>query len=239
MAIRGSALGGTDWGNEGLTYTDLNDTFNALTNKVQTLTTFWLNSDLYEVYDDFESYSTGNFETNAKWDITITLTSGGTGNYGTSTIESSTAAGGTGKELKLFAYGNYQYSGYRNATVTAVSNDLPSNKHVFTRLYYGNNNARWASNSVIQVGLNSYQTIYQIPSNVDSQVSYPFVNSLLLVIAKGGNYYDVYVGGKLIQSNVYTTSPQLQFRVFSQSGNSTGSRSQLHIDDVRISKGSV
>jgi hypothetical protein len=56
MVIKNTTLGGTDWTQERIKAEDLNDTFNAMASKVNTLSAFWLNSELYDVYDDFESF---------------------------------------------------------------------------------------------------------------------------------------------------------------------------------------
>ena len=55
MAIKNTAIGGTDWTQERLKAEDLNDTFDAMASKVNTLSAFWLNSDLYDVYDNFNT----------------------------------------------------------------------------------------------------------------------------------------------------------------------------------------
>lgn len=55
MAIKNTALGGTDWGaEEAINNTDLNDTIDAAVSKIQQLSAFWLNDELYDVYDDFD-----------------------------------------------------------------------------------------------------------------------------------------------------------------------------------------
>ena len=87
MAIKNTNLGGTDWVTDETLYSaDLNDTFDAAFEKIQTISNFWLNSDLYSVYDDMESYSIGAFTTNAKWSVSGggSVASGGIGISGTS-----------------------------------------------------------------------------------------------------------------------------------------------------------
>ena len=59
MAIKNTNLGGTDWAFEEspVAAADLNDTFDAAVVALRTNPAFWLNSDTYDVYDDFNSYS--------------------------------------------------------------------------------------------------------------------------------------------------------------------------------------
>lgn len=56
MAVKNTNLGGTDWAfKDNLESQDLNDTFNALTEKIQTLSAFWLNPDLSQPYLDLST----------------------------------------------------------------------------------------------------------------------------------------------------------------------------------------
>ena len=118
MAIRNASLGGSDWGNEELTSTDLNDTFDAVVNKVQTLSAFWLNSDLYDVYDDFDSYSTGAFTTNTNWTVSLSQTGY---EIAYANISNTQNAGGSTNELHLYTGRTFSNSGSSTSNSTAYT----------------------------------------------------------------------------------------------------------------------
>lgn len=245
MAIKNTLLGGTDWvGKEHFKSEDLNDTFNALTGKIQTLSAFWLNDELYDVYDDFESYDVGSFTTNDKWDVTI---SASPSCVAETTIELSTQAGGTSKELRL----NSATTGTANtnAQVTVSTNNLEQGKHFYCKCRFVQNKGGTTE---------TYQNLHTAIITF-SGTNYALVNEAILgyrgdvpgdllshifevkVISKGVNNYDFYVNQILVGSNINTTTPSVSFfgKVRSPFGVTRGSSVFCYIDDVRVSKFSV
>jgi len=105
MAIRNIELGGaSDWSDgQVLDDDDLNDTFDAVSDRSQSLSAFWLNTDLYAVWDDFEDETLGTYTTDTEW--TITITTAGATATGTADIIVGTINAG-GKELRLSATGD-------------------------------------------------------------------------------------------------------------------------------------
>ena len=238
MAIRNTELGGTDWENgEILEAPDLNDTFDAGTSKIQTLTAFWLNDELYDVYDDFDSYSTGAFTTNAKWDVS---TSGGgiSGGSGSTNIEivESQNAGGVGKELYIRAQAQVFSSSGSSRTVDITSLQIPKNVHTFARIRTDVIQSRFASGSVVQTG--GYTIDFGFPQDTQHTGLSPRYHRFL-AIAKGDDKYDVYVGGRKAGDNITNSTGQWQFKVTAASGSSNGHEWRVYIDDVRVSKSSV
>ena len=208
---------------------DLNDTFDALANKVNTLTTFWLNDDLYDVYDDFESYSVGAFTTNAKWVVTTNTVSGGSAS---ATINSSTNAGGTGKELALNMTGSNNIS--NNQTVTIAFADFPLNQHVFMRLWSSYSKSTSGGTVTFRFKINS--TNYTINTYTANGTTATPLS--LLLIAKGSGVYDVYsTCSKLIASDVDLTSATVAIELYAFE--STTNAKNVYVDDVRVSKGTV
>lgn len=230
MAIRNTAMGGTDWtaGELGLNSADLNDTFDAAFSKIQTLTMFWMNSDLSTVYDDFDSYSVGAFTTNSLWTVsTVAYTNG----IATSSIASSTTAGGSSKELVLVAKG--EDGGLaRNSTVTVNTIGLSDDTHKYIRFAWTISGANNGSSLEVNFGTQSYTAV------ISSNGGMTIYNDIK-VIALGSNNYDVYVGGKKIYSNVNEADPQIYFRVTGGGAGSSVSTITVYIDDVIESSGSV
>lgn len=223
MAIRTVALGGTDWTSEILDSADLNDTIAALWDKVKTLTCFWLNSDLYDVYDDFNSYSTAAFPTNSKWTIT-----------GTANITATTNAGGDTKELQVIA----SHTGSGSATSTAKSILLADNKHTFARLYAsttrsGVDNATTGSGQVRFGNTGSYFS-FLTGTNAGTDSA----TSSVMVINTGTDAYDLYLGGKVVASytSVAAVDAQLEIRAYADGATSATQTTYVYCDDVRQSK---
>ena len=236
MAIRNVGLGGaTDWSNgEILEAPDLNDTFDAGTSKIQTLTTFWLNSDLYDVYDDFESYSVGAFTTNDDWTIS---TSGG-GSPGASIVEGDLFETGSEKYLR-FGANSFSSSHVGTTTASAITKNLSQNKHKHIKLSYELHGYIGAVTTSTQVRLGSSSTITLV-SNAGQTTVTGFVD--LLVIAKGNNLYDVYNGPKKILSNTEQVDPQIAIttRIVDTISNSGWNGwGFTRIDDVVESKSAV
>ena len=213
---------------------DMNDTYDALTNTIRSLSVFWLNDELYDVYDDFDSYSVGAITTNTNWTFS---TAGG----GTTTIASSTIAGGSGKELLLFA----KPSGTTTGEAEAVTKLLADDKH--KQLKYAifvDDNAGGDLNSTvtvqIKIGSQSYTNIYRFSATNDIISNSQVFNGDILVIAKGSNVYDVYAGGRKVFDNVTEADPQLGLKV-TTSGNTSFSHLDvtMYVDDVVESKGTI
>ena len=236
MAIRNVGLGGaTDWSNgEILEAPDLNDTFDAGTSKIQTLTAFWLNPDLYDVYDDFESYSIGAFTTNAKW-LVEDIIGGSGGSSSAIEITNSTNAGGSGKELYIRAQANLSGTS-RTRDVRLTTQDLPKNHHFFGRVMTQVIQSRFASNAVVQF---AGQTMdFGFGQDVQHTGLGPRYHNFN-VIAKGNDLYDVYLGGRRVLNNHSNPSGQWTFRVYAVGNSSNGHEWVTYLDDIRVSKSAV
>ncbi|MFW5889461.1 MAG: hypothetical protein ACOC3Z_00615 [Nanoarchaeota archaeon] len=230
MAIKNTNLGGTDWTNEEqLKSLDLNDTFDAAFNKIQTLSTFWLNDELYEVYDDFDSYSTGTFATEdtTKWTITTTTNA-------TATISNTQNAGGTTNELKISVTSPDTSSPDGYYGTTAVTTNLVANRHTYARLYWTGKNAGSLSDfATIWVGFNnSFSVLYNFPDDMAQNVG-NYID--VIIINTGDGDYDLYLSGKKIASysGVSAINAQLSFRV--RAFGEENQNAELYIDDVRQS----
>jgi len=225
MAIRNNSLGGTDWGNEGLTYTDLNDTFDAATSKIQSLSAFWLNDELYDVYDDFDSYSTGAFTGNTKWSTS-----------GDIDIVNSQNAGGTTNEVRIKAY---QFAnGSDTSSITSL--DLDNNKHTYFRLYssWGLSNDNFSDHEVRIIINGSTYKIFDnsFPGAGSTHIS-GNLKSDVLIIAKGSNIYDIYLGGKKVGNDVTITDLEIEIENYVNAGGSSSNLTlNTYIDDIRQSK---
>jgi len=227
MAIRNTGLGGTDWSDgEVLDAEDLNDTFDAETSKVQSLSAFWLNSELYDVYEDFDSIATGAFAGNSDWTVS---TSGGS-----VSISNTQNAGGTTNELYMSASSS---SGTNTATVT--SQTLSANKHTWCRIQVQITSTRDNGSATAQIGLNGNR--YTIASfsygSGDNQIGglYSTIQTDMLIVAKGSDGYDIYAGGKKVGSAISDSTPELEFYV-TATGSGQTHGVILYIDDVRQAK---
>jgi mRNA-degrading endonuclease toxin of MazEF toxin-antitoxin module len=209
----------------------LNDTFDAAVNKIKSLSVFWLNSFLYTTYDDFSGYANGSFTTNTNWDITLTTNAQ---TNVTCAVATSTSAGGSNKELvTTVTKTNTGTSG--DALVKAIN--LTANRHKFARIYVSGTTggASSANNHIIatEISFNkgsNYDSLVSVTATDDVTTCNVFTH--VLVIAKGGNEYDCYVGGKLIRT-VTDASFQLWFKV--NCGASGGGSTVLYMTDFRES----
>ena len=227
MAIRTTSLGGTDWGAERILAEDLNDTLGELKSRVDTLTCFWLNSDLYTVYDDFESYGTGAFASNSDWTV-ATADSGGSSSV---TVASSTNAGGTSQELVLTAVG--AFAGGSTASVETLNASANSHKTCKMKLVTtGGGNA--GATHTVKLTLNSIDyTLASYNANDNMNITaYPS----FYIIAKGSNVYDIYSSNTKIASDVTSADPN--FKITLTTGNNSDN-CKLYIDDVVESVGTV
>lgn len=209
---------------EVFTSTDVNDTFDALFVKVQTLSTFWLNSDLYSVYDNFNSYTTGAITSNTNWTFT-----------GTAEISATTNAGGDTKELLLTA------TAPATSTVTATASTklLNDNRHTFARIYISTNGI---SNNTISgfaaVRFANTGSYYNILNWGTTGVQAQTVVSNIMVHCTGSGNYDLYIGGKKMASYSGVSAANAQILDIRASATTSGVAStdattHVYVDDVR------
>lgn len=209
---------------------DLNDTLDELGNKINTLTMFWLNSDLYETLDDFESYSTGAFTSTGDW----TITASGTGT--TSEIVSSTNSGGTGKELHIKVTSS-------SGSVSADYAGFDANHHAHCKIgmsFIADSNTGVNSTTVVRFYVGStYVVLFEkINQGELWSTEGSVINLDVKVVALGSNQYDVYVGGKKAASSITEATPTLKFYV-NAADDATSSTAEMWVDDIRQSRGSV
>ena len=211
MAVRTIALGGTDWTDEEvLTHTDLNDTIDAMSSKVKTLSAFWLNSDLYEVYDNFNSYPTAAFTTNSLWTIT-----------GTASIVESTNAGGDTKEF-------YAISG-----AGATTKLLTENRHTFVRMYTGTQSRRADASAAVVCRFGNTGDYFSLNSQSAAGQPFAWALSCIYVINTADGAYDLYIGGKKVASYSGVSAANAQLDILSIT---TGfAEAYWYMDDVRQS----
>jgi len=192
---------------------------------------WYLSSTYYDVYDDFDSYSTGTFATNSKWDIA-------TVNTGQCNITASTTAGGTTNELQMYQAVS---AGGSAPEISAIANAMTDNLSVWARLWIwqvkgsGYNNIVRTSYAYVTVdGGTTWTTIYTggVYSNLNVKTALQ-----VLIVALGDDKYDVYCGGKKLASE-QTASP-LEFGVRFLGVNTTFSTgyAYMYMDDVRQLKG--
>ena len=204
MAIKNTKLGGTDWAiGDNIKAADMNDTVNALVDKVQSLSNFWLNSFLSDTYDDFSSYSVGTFTTNSKWNITLGKSIPETNPR--AEIVSATTAGGTGKELQLIANTTGYGSSVKTSSATATTLSLVANRHTYCKLALdlNKNSSAYYARQTVQFGnaTDGWSTVFTRNGATNTSNIGQILTSVL-VVARGGNLYDVYYAGKLMLSSV-------------------------------------
>ena len=208
---------------------DINDTFDALVDKVQTLTTFWLNDELYDVYDDFSFYSvSSNIVTNSLWEVT--LSAPGASNAFV-TVETSTIPTVTGKVARVRSQGVQA-----GTTSTATARLKPilnvNDKHyAFLLRYYG---SRTFNSHVARIDYNGGNfTFPSIASQSTIDLSY-----FVYIIAKGDSY-DIYVNG-FKHATVANTELQLSFFTSMGGSNTSGGGNvYLEVEPLKLSKGTV
>lgn len=199
-------------------------------------TAFWLDSNQYTVYDDFDSYSTGTFSSNSNWTIS-------SANQANAYITASNNAGGSTNELDLRINSNNA----SNNTITATSLLIPSNRHIFARCaaIYGN----WPDdgfNPDLQISIGNATDGYTIIIDkfdgwfVNGSVEIPNDYFDVFIVAKGSNTYDAYWGGKKVQSNLSLPNGcQLRFYLKIDTVSVANYTSHLYVDDVRYSNNEV
>lgn len=221
MANKNTLLGGTDWANnDNISHTDLNDTFNAAWDKIRTLSTFWLNSDLYTVYDDFDTEDVGSITTNTKWTFAS--------QNGDTAVAASTNAGGATRELVLTATDTAD----NLDTASAVSKLLLANHHTFVKLYCSTGAGGFATNTC-NVRFSKAGGYYAIVSGRGNNFA-----SLIHVINTDTGDYDLYIAGKLVAqyAAIADANAQIEFTVTAKDeGSADTAASTMYIDDIRQS----
>ncbi len=237
MAIKNTALGGTDWvDNDYMSATDVNDTFDAAVDKIKSLSAFWLNSFLFDTYDNFDSYSVGAWVNNSLWTY---ANSGDASNSTRSiTVASTTFAGGSGKEIVFSVNinggtgGAWSCADFYTPTVTA-------NRHWFARINQALVTAGSSTNGQkVEFSINgtNFDILASVDSNGGSGTNSGYCS--LFVQAKGSDAYDIWFGGKLIRS-VTTASPVIFFRVGAYANAASSQTATVRLDDVYYSKADV
>jgi len=138
---------------------------------------------------------------------------------------------------------------YINTTATSYcltkTNTLTSNAHKYAKVYssIGGSSNQSLGTGTTEVSFNkgtNYDTIGSLSaSNSDGEAASQTSLGTIMVIAKGSDEYDCYIGGKLIRT-VTDATFQLWFRAVANFTGSTGSiASTLFIDDVYESTGTV
>ena len=201
---------------------DLNNTFDAMVDEVQGLAGFYLTSTLYDVYDNFDSYADGDSPSGTLWNTS-----------GTVIVKTSTNAGGSGNELRLGLVAT------GSNTSTATAKNLTANRHTWFRLYahgvtYGT--VSHAVSAIISFDSGSnYDTV--MATSASDDIYSATALSTILVVAKGSDVYDCYIGGKKVRT-VTNSSFEIIIQANHNSGNA-GSYCYVYIDDVRQSKSDV
>ena len=200
--------------------------------RAELLCTFWLDSNYYDLFDDFESYDLGAFVTNTKWTISLTTESGAAGyaNIIAATINVS------GQELEISSKGEATGGPYEG-TATATTKTLASNKHTFVKYKYITSATGVADNSAssrISVG-NGTQGFTEVVSSIISGASgdQKTGNGIIFIEAVGGNEYNVYVGYTVTN---LALADGCQLRFYSQRDCDTDDLGYVYVDDLRQSK---
>ena len=238
MAIKNTKLGGTDWSGEATTDYDLNDTFDAAADYITGLTSFWLNTDLYDVYDDFDGESTGAFTTNTNW--TITAASGGGGANGYADIVDPSTMG-TGKMLTIKADDDGA-GGPHTASLTATAKNLTDNLHTYCKWHIRSDavTENGTLKGTIKVGnaIDGYTTIVELSGiSGGGAVQAMTYTGDLFIVAKGSNVYDVYWNWDKTNLTL-SNGLEIQFIAYISCDYSDGFV-YIDIDDVLQSKSSL
>jgi len=210
------------------TSADINATFDAFFDLAISNPAFWLNGSTFDVYDDFESYATGSFSSNANW-VVIS---------GVPSISVTTDAGGTGQELKM--------SGSFSATTEVRTDSLAVDRHTHIKAFWnhshsvgGASGATSEANLRIKMEGGSFIEIIDINTtdgrgagNGDGLMDFK-------IVALGSDVYDVYAGGKKVISAITASPPRFYMRLSGSRATLGGTTLTLTIDDVTQSKVAV
>ncbi len=166
-------------------------------------TPWFLDSNAYDVYDDFESYSLGAFADNAKWTHTGVNVSAGA--Y-SATIVNSGYPGDATKQLANRTYFSSNAKVSSSASLITKIINLSTNKHTYIPLYIAfDNYGEDGMSSTVYVSFDkgtNYDLCVRMSKSSSSIIQEVVVNcySNILVIAKGSNQYDCYVNGNLFRT---------------------------------------
>ena len=185
---------------------------------------WYLDSDSFEVYDDFISgtVSATNWDKVNTTDTTAFSTS------------ASTNAGGTSPEALMETTDG-------SADAYMETKLLPANKHYYAKMYVRCNIVAGANtaNDYIYVAINgtynaatAIYRFYRANSNAASWEGFAALQ--VLVVNTATDLYDVYVGGKKVLADQATATPALRLRI--KRSSSSGTTMRLYVDDVRYSK---
>lgn len=230
MAIRNALLGGSDWVDDEVLYAaDLDDTLDVMVNWAKTLTAFWLNPNLRTLYDDFSGYTTDAAVPTTLW----TYTSSANSSWKT---RASTNAGGSLKEGELLLSGLMSIS--ESASVKAIG--LTPNKHKYMKIYSsmsGSDSSAYTTYSYVSFdNFSTSHNINFVSTNQGSASSSCW--TIILVIAKGSNEYDCYIGGKLVQT-ITDASFEIDLMVSVGNVGTASHTAQVFVTDVYESAGTV
>jgi hypothetical protein len=196
------------------------------------ITPWYLDSNAYDVYDDFESYGLGTFTTNAKWTVTNYISNA---NYAaTTTIVNNGYSASSGKDIKLYAYQTASVSGNCYADITTINLSANKHKYFVCRDDGNSTDTAFTISSQSIFGGQTY-TIFN-RTNTDGSFS---IYAEILIIAKGSDQYDIYINGVLVGS-VTSGSIQISIRANkSTAGSNNGGQATIHIPFILESKASV
>ena len=187
---------------------------------------WYIDSNSYDVYDDFESYSTGAFVTNTDWTVVT--------NGPTAEVVSSTVTGGTGNCLKVICN-----TALVSKSITITSLTLPAQKSCYAKLAigYGATGGSGGSTSAsISIGLVGATGVISNATANSNPGSYYSTSTSLLVIYKGDDKYDVYIGGKKIATDLVDATPQILISGTTNGFTGEGINVTVYVDDIVMSK---
>jgi len=156
---------------------------------------FWINSNSYSDYDNFDSLDTN------KWTVaTTSIGSGGSVTVsGNRLIIKNYVNGETYAQTKLIPANTSYAAGISIALVSR--NDSDSQVTAGVKLYSGGGVTYTSS------------TAYTLSQAGSPSADNGIAKTIVQVIAKDNNVYDVYLGGEKVISDYTSTSPQLRFFV--------------------------
>jgi len=233
MAVKNTNLGGTDWTDGDILYAaDLNDTFDAATNKIQTLSTFYLNGSLSTVHEDFESYNTGSWAAPG-WTLGSTTEGEGAGSYSFRIISGANYVG-SGNEFYIMVQSKTAGAG-GGGQVSATTTNIPSGHNIFYKVYgivNGNVDDNMQGTISTRVGGVTVDS-----RNITGKGGPVKIDTGVLVVAVSGPtvQYDIYKGGGIFVGSSNTC----QIAISAQRDADDTNFSYMVIDDITISKSSV
>ena len=206
---------------------DLNDTFNGIHDFAISNTVWWMNSNFYDVYDDFSSYTVGNAIVDATKYDTSTTGSGGTRVFDCQTNNS---PGGSAQNARFRHAGGA--SGSPTTYLLKIIN-LSQNVHKHMKIRLILSHAAFSTiTNTIAVSFNkgtNYDTLLTTTSG--SFLSGIDVSTHIHMIAKSSNEYDCYVGSRLYRS-VTDSSPEIWLRTTNSGTNEGSNVMEVRLNDI-------